>query len=491
MLFADNLQAWLTPLWLVGAGTLTGLVLLAIAYGVLRLAAPRAAAFAVERVSEGVLLPVLAVAALLAVVTVLGSLVAPAKALLSSVGRMASVGTTTQEIAIEPLTQDYKIPFAYRPGELRAIELVSDQPLVVLTRLARAGADGRVKLLAGQPFQWTRGKDPLEKPFNAEVTEWRALNLAPAEAHLQLRVTTDIEYAEVRLVPWVALGLVGLVGLYLLLEVAAPKIAAIALTTTKETMGQPLFYVALALGGFALLAFIYIPYNTFGEDVKMLKDSGLTLIKVLAIVVAMWSASVSVADEIEGRTALTLLSKPVARWQLILGKFVGLLWPVLLIFIVLGTLFLATVSYKVVYDARESAAESPTWQLCYVEIVRILPGLALAFMEAAVMAAISVALSTRLPMMANLVVCAAIYALGNLVPTLALSSVGKFEAVQFIAQLIGTVLPVLDHFNIYGAIAGGAEVPWTYLGWAFVYCLLYCSGAMLVALALFEDRDLA
>ena len=72
--------------------------------------------------------------------------------------------------------------------------------------------------------------------------------------------------------------------------------------------------------------FIYIPYNTFGEDVKMYKDSSLMTIMVLAILVAVWTASVSVADEIEGRTALTLLSKPISRRQFVLGKFLGIVW---------------------------------------------------------------------------------------------------------------------------------------------------------------------
>ena len=53
------------------------------------------------------------------------------------------------------------------------------------------------------------------------------------------------------------------------------------------------------------------------------------------------------------------------------------------------------------------------------------------------------------------------------------------------------MLPVLNDFNIQAAIAGGREVPAAYLGVAFVYCLLYATIAMLLALALFEDRDLA
>ena len=41
------------------------------------------------------------------------------------------------------------------------------------------------------------------------------------------------------------------------------------------------------------------------------------------------------------------------------------------------------------------------------------------------------------------------------------------------------------------AVAAGKEVPLDYLAWAAVYCLLYSSIALLLALALFEDRDLA
>ncbi len=209
------------------------------------------------------------------------------------------------------------------------------------------------------------------------------------------------------------------------------------------------------------------------------------------MILALWTASVTIAEEIEGRTALTLLSKPVGRRQFIIGKFLGILGPVVILFIVFGAIFLASVSYKVVYDARETSRSDPTWQECQQEMQQIAPGLALAFMETTVLVSISVAISTRLPMMANLIICAAIYVLGHLVPMLANSALGQIEQVGFIAGLLAAILPVLEHFNIYTAIATGQEVPLAYLGLAGVYCLLYVGLAMMVALLLFEDRDLA
>jgi len=115
----------------------------------------------------------------------------------------------------------------------------------------------------------------------------------------------------------------------------------------------------------------------------------------------------------------------------------------------------------------------------------------LAFMETAVLTAVSVAISTRLPMMPNLIICISIYVLGHLVPMLANSALGKIEQVGFIAGLLCAVLPVLDNFNIYTAIATGQDIPLAYIGLSAVYCLLYIGLALMVALLLFEDRDLA
>jgi hypothetical protein len=56
---------------------------------------------------------------------------------------------------------------------------------------------------------------------------------------------------------------------------------------------------------------------------------------------------------------------------------------------------------------------------------------------------------------------------------------------------ISAVLPVLEAFNIQAAVAAGREVPYDYLLWSLAYCCLYSLVAMLLALILFEDRDLA
>lgn len=289
----------------------------------------------------------------------------------------------------------------------------------------------------------------------------------------------------------VVAALVLLVLLKFLFDLVVPKVSAIAWATAKEAVSQPLFYILLAAGAFLLILFVFLPYYTLGEDVKMVEYNGLTLIMVLSVVLALWTASVSIAEEIEGRTALTVLCKPIGRREFILGKFLGILGPVLVLFVILGAVFLCSVSYKLMYEARENGMTDPTSLQCQAEMLGIVPGLALAFMQTVVLTSISVAISTRLSMLPNLIICGSIYVLGNLVPTLANTAVGQMPMVPFVADLLSTILPVLDHFDSYGAISTGKSVPLEVIAWSAFYCMVYSTVAMLFALLLFEDRDLA
>jgi hypothetical protein len=486
----SNLSIWLTPLWLVAVGVTLGAVVLMVLWGILYLANPRAGKGMLRIVQEGVLQPISYVLIALVALAVLASPVMPVQRMVNSLTRLPAVGVMDIDITIPERTSDEPIQVAFHADELQGYILESEQDIAVNVEPEKGFIEPLIQVEGGQPYQWIPGSS-LPRGFEGSIKQLYITNDSDLPTIIRGSIRTDVEMPEVHQLPISALVVIGLYGIYLLLHWLAPKMSVIASTTAKEAMSQPIYLLLLMVGVVALIAYIYIPYNTFGEDVKMLKTSGMTTIKVLAIVVALWTASVSVADEIDGRTALTVLSKPVGRRQFILGKFLGILWPIVLLFIVLGLVFLFTVSYKVVYDARESAKTVPIWQTCNVEVVRIMPGLLLAFFEATILAAISVAVSTRLSMIPNLILCGSIYVLGHLAALIVKSSAGEIVFVRFVGRFIAIVLPVLDHFEIEGAIAGSSVVPNAYLLTAFLYSLLYCTAAMLVALILFEDRDLA
>ena len=318
-------------------------------------------------------------------------------------------------------------------------------------------------------------------------------NRGEESAELKILIETSPPIPQIKAVYYTAGSLILFFLLFVIQRAAMPKVSAIALSTFKTEISQPMFVLLMSMGAVLLFTFVWVPYNTFGEDIKILKDSGLTVILVISIFMAVFAASKSVAEEIEGRTALTVLSKPIGRRAFILGKFFGISWSVALMFVTLGLFFIFCVSYKPIYDAVEASAEAVEWQTCYDETTRIIPGLILGYMEVLLFVAISIVISTRMSMRPNLLICATIYVLGHLTPLLVQSSVvtQAFEIVVFVGQLIAVVLPVLDHFNIQGAVSGDTNVPMQYLGWSFIYTFIYGTIALLLGLVFFEDRDLA
>ena len=322
------------------------------------------------------------------------------------------------------------------------------------------------------------------------------------ESLLALNATTALKASCFGVAAWleavsrIDLHALGYVAAFIVLVYAIrtfmPKIGAIAWVTAKETLQQPLFLILALLGLFSLFIFPFLPYHTMGEDVKIVVSQGLTVVKLACVFLAIWTASTSIADEIEGKTALTVLAKPIGRQSFVFGKYLGVMIAVTALFLILGIFFLNTVAYKLVYDARESAKELPTAIECFDYVKMILPGLCLAFFETVVLTAISITISTRLMLLPNLTICLTIYALGHIVPMIVVSNaVKEMPIIGFFAKLLCAVLPILDHFNMETAIAMKAAVSWTYVGTAGLYAALFALVAMILSVVLFSDRDLA
>src|SRR6478672_12405919 len=87
---------------------------------------------------------------------------------------------------------------------------------------------------------------------------------------------------------------------------------------------QPIYSLLMGLGAAILVIFALLPFFTLGEDTIMFKAVGLDVILLLVLIVTLFATSRSIFDEIEDRTMLTLMSKPVRRWQVLLGKYLGI-----------------------------------------------------------------------------------------------------------------------------------------------------------------------
>src|SRR3954470_6440719 len=106
--------------------------------------------------------------------------------------------------------------------------------------------------------------------------------------------------------------------------------------TFLESIVQPIYSLLLALGAAILLIFAALPFFTLGEDTLMFKSVGLDVILLLVLIATLFAGSRTIFDEIEDRTMLTLMSKPVRRWEVLLGKYLGIVLSAGLAVLILG-----------------------------------------------------------------------------------------------------------------------------------------------------------
>jgi ABC-type transport system involved in multi-copper enzyme maturation permease subunit len=314
------------------------------------------------------------------------------------------------------------------------------------------------------------------------------------------------------------LGIDFFIGVLWLLLTFIPKTGAVALAAFQESIRQPMFWMLTGAGIGVMIVSIVVPYFTFGEDTKMVKEITYAVTMLCPAIFGVINASISVSEEIEGRTAVTLLSKPVTRRDFLVGKFLGIMLGGAFMTMFLSWTLVWVVLAKIHYDYQPQITQLPPDPLWLLELLRTsfgqtisgdllkgvglwvndcgeaLPGLAIGFGQVMTLIAIAVALATRVPMVVNVAACLVVYFLGHLAPIMTEVSTG-LALIHFVAQLFELLLPALAVFDVSSAVIREAPLdPARYAVYAvnvIVYAVMYTAIALLVGLILFEDRDVA
>ena len=100
--------------------------------------------------------------------------------------------------------------------------------------------------------------------------------------------------------------------------------AAIAVNVFRESVRDKVLYNLVLFAILMMGASYLLGQLTAGQDVKIIKDLGLSAISVFGLFIAVFIGIGLVSKEVERRSVYSLLPKPIHRYQLILGKYAGL-----------------------------------------------------------------------------------------------------------------------------------------------------------------------
>lgn len=282
--------------------------------------------------------------------------------------------------------------------------------------------------------------------------------------------------------------------------------------TFFETIVQPIYSLLIALGAAILIIFAALPFFTLGEDTVMFKAVGLDIILLLVLIATLFATSKSIYEEIEDRTMLTLMSKPVRKWEVLVGKYLGIVLAALLAIIVLGIVFMLCTWYRIPEDYMmrtrtiDPREVTKLTEMRTMHLIGVGSSLLLVWLQVSVLAAIGVALSTRFSLVVNLPAVILLYIAGNLARFLPADAASRSNPFVAFLWAISHVFPFLQVFDwrehtVYGVVSWpGAEIfktgsialgtLITYIGIAFLYAIAYSTFALATGLMSFARREL-
>jgi len=251
------------------------------------------------------------------------------------------------------------------------------------------------------------------------------------------------------------------------------KIRAIALNTFKEAIRDRILYLLLFIAVASLIFSRLLALLTVGDRVKIITDVGLASLSLFGALMAILIGTGLVYKEIDKKTIYTLLSKPIHRWQFLLGKFFGLILVLLVMLFLMSLIFLVLV---LVHSGRVE------WG--------IFIALGFIFLEMCLITAVALLFSCFSTPILSSIFSLAFYLIGHVswgLETLIDKIQSGFGKV--LARIFYTVIPDLENFNFKTEIVHHLPIPPQVFLHSILYGLAYTVFILALAVLVFRRRD--
>lgn len=265
----------------------------------------------------------------------------------------------------------------------------------------------------------------------------------------------------------------------------------IASNTLLEAARQKLFNFLLLLAlGLVASAQAFRDFNFGAPELKFLADFGFGAMAFFGAALTIAATAQLFFSEIENRTALTLLAKPVWRTEFVVGKFLGVA-VVAAVFCALLTALLAVVLWtRETSLMRELPDEFTSGRVLHYPALLaagLLQWLKLAVLAAFVLLVASFAQSQLYTVIAGffvLVICHLQYLAQE-----AYAHSGSAMA-RVVGGLIGVLFPNFQLFNVADALGAGGALPWGRVVRVACYALVYIAVAGALSVLSFRKREI-
>lgn len=253
------------------------------------------------------------------------------------------------------------------------------------------------------------------------------------------------------------------------------RLTAITLNTFREAVRDRVLYNLIL---FVLLLVASAPLFgqiSIGMERLILVNVGLSSISLFGVIIAIFIGIGLVSKEIEKKTLYTILSRPVRRWEFILGKYLGLVMT-----LVVNTA-LMTVGFYIALMFTNGLHKTDALLLVaiYFTVLQFL-----------IVTALTVLFSTFSSPIFSAIFAFALFVIGTFAEDLKNFAAISQGAAKLLATAAAYVMPNFASLNIIAQTAHDQGVGGRLILFNTLYALLYSASAVAAAVLIFERRNL-
>jgi ABC-type transport system involved in multi-copper enzyme maturation permease subunit len=254
------------------------------------------------------------------------------------------------------------------------------------------------------------------------------------------------------------------------------RVLHIARNTFREAVRDRVLYNLIA---FALLlsgAAILVGQISIDIERLVVVNLGLTAISLFGVLIAIFIGIGLVSKEIEKRTLYTVLSRPVRRWEFIVGKFFGLAGT-----LVVNTLFMAIGVFGALLYVAHRFGRPDAW---------IFVALYFIILEFLIICSLSLLFSSFSSPLLSAVFAFSLFVIGSFANDLRGFAGVAHGFTRWFATAAAYLVPNFSTLNVISAAAHQQPLGAHLILQNTLYALFYTVAAMSSAVLIFERRNL-
>lgn len=285
------------------------------------------------------------------------------------------------------------------------------------------------------------------------------------------------------------------------------RVWTLATHTVTQLMRMRILAFLAAFTVIAVAAGFAFPVNSPEQELKLLKDVSLGALQIFSIVFAISATALLLPRDLEDRTLYTILSKPVPRYEYLIGKLLGVIMLIGGGLLIMDIIFSGVVLFKqhliiagqiAALEAEQSATPE---NIAFIEQLNARYGLTWSlhagvwaiFLKASVVAALSLLIS-----------CFASSTLFTIIVAFAFTIAGHGQALlrdwfldklsggweKFLSGAVAILCPDLTLFDLVEAAIRGDVIPFSAVANISGIAALYIVGYTVVAYLFFVEKEL-